>query len=285
MKGRICLVTGATAGIGKATARDLAARGATVVLVARDRKKGDAAVAEIRAATGNDAVSLLECDFASQASIRRLAAAYRERFDRLHVLVNNAGAIQGERRLTEDGLESTFAINHVGYFLLTTLLLDVLRASAPARIVNVASAIHMGAKLDLDQVAKVASSYSPMGAYGTSKLANVLFSAELARRLEGQGVTSNALHPGVVSTSFGDSGEGWMRFGLKIVRPFLIGPEEGAATSIHLASSPEVEGVTGKYFAKKKVARVDRRADDHALRAGLWELSERLVAASHPSTP
>ena len=252
-KNRICLVTGATSGIGKVTARELAKQGATVVAVARDAGRGQAAVDEIQRDSGNRDVHLMLADLSSQAAVRRLAAEYRGRYDRLHVLVNNAGAILGERVVTVDGLEGTFATNHLGYFLLTNLLPR--RAGgerAPARVVSVSSDAHRGAVLDFDDLQFERRAYSPMGAYSASKLANVLWGAELARRIEGRGVTSNTLHPGVVSSSFGDSGPAWMRFGVKLVRPLLISSDQGAETSVHLATSPDVEGVSGKYFAKKK---------------------------------
>jgi NAD(P)-dependent dehydrogenase (short-subunit alcohol dehydrogenase family) len=280
MKGNVTMVTGATAGIGLVTARELARQGATVVVVGRDEARGKAAVEGIRRDTGNDAVSLLLCDFSSQASIRKLAAAFKEKFDRLHVLVNNAGAMNGERHVTVDGLELTFAANHLGYFLLTTLLLDVIEKSAPARVVSVSSGVHRGAKIDFDDLQFEKRSYSQFAAYGQSKLANVLFSNELARRLAGKGVTSNSLHPGVIASNFGQSGSAFIRFGVKLIAPILATPEKGAATSIYLATSPEVEGVTGKYFIKKKAVHPSRLAQDVDLAKKLWAVSEELVAKS-----
>lgn len=279
MKGKICLVTGATAGIGKVTALELAKQGATVVVAARDPARGEGAVAEIKEASGNADVHLLRCDFSSQASIRELAAAYRAKFDRLHVLVNNAGAILGEHRMTDDGVEATFATNHLGYFLLTNLLLDVIEASAPARIVSVASDVHHTATLDFDDLSFQRRGYSPMAAYGMSKLANVVWSAELAQRLEGKGVTANSLHPGVIASNFGQSGPAWMRFGVKLVAPLLTSPQKGAATTLYLATSPEVEGVTGKYFKNKKPVRPNKAASDPETRRRLWEVSLAMVGA------
>jgi NAD(P)-dependent dehydrogenase (short-subunit alcohol dehydrogenase family) len=284
MKGRIALVTGFTAGIGKVTARELARRGATVVAVARDAARGQAAVDEIRGETGNADVHLLTCDFSSQADIRRLVADYRARYDRLHVLVNNAGGVLAERRLTVDGIEATFATNHLGYFLLTSLLLDVIKASAPARIVSVASEAHRGAKLDFDDLQYARRSYLSLDVYGASKLANVVWSAELARRLEGTGVTANSLHPGVIKSNFGQSGPGWMRFGIKLIRPFMITSEQGAETSLYLATSPDVEKVTGKYFSKKKERTPSKRARDPETGPRLWAVSEALVAKSAAAT-
>lgn len=280
MKDKVCLVTGFTAGIGKVTALELAKKGATVFAVARDEARGQAAVDEIRRGSSNDRVHLLVGDLSSQADVRKVAAGFLARHDRLHVLVNNAGAILGERRVTADGVEATLATNHLAYFLLTDLLLGALRAAAPARVVSVSSALHRGAALDLDDLQFERRAYSPMTAYGASKLANVLWAAELAERLRGSGVTSNSLHPGVIASNFGASGPGWMRFGVQLVRPFLITPEKGARTSLHLATAAEVEGVTGKYFDKRKPARADRRMEDAAVRRRLWELSEALVARS-----
>lgn len=274
------MVTGATAGIGKVTALELAKLGATVVTVGRDPGKGEATVAEIKAASGNGDVHGMLCDFSSQASIRALATTFRAKFDRLHVLVNNAGAILGERRTTEDGVEATFATNHIGYFLLTNLLLDVLKATAPARIVNVASEAHKSTKLDFSDPQFERRGYAPMAAYGASKLANIAWSAELARRLEGTGVTSNSLHPGVIASNFGQSGPGWMRFGVKLFAPLFITPEKGAATTLYLATSPEVEGVTGKYFKNKKAVTPNSQARDPETGRQLWAHSEKLVEKS-----
>jgi NAD(P)-dependent dehydrogenase (short-subunit alcohol dehydrogenase family) len=280
MKNRICLITGATLGIGKVTALALARAGATVVTVARNQARGQAAVDEIRRESGNAEVHLLVGDVSVQADVRRVAAEYRSRFDRLHVLVNNAGAVNGERVVTPDGLELTFAANHLGYFLLTNLLLDTLAASAPARVVSVASEAHRGSKLDFDDLQYEKRSYNSMGAYGASKLANIAWSAELARRVEGRGITANSLHPGVIASNFGASGPGWVRFGVKLIRPFLISSEKGAETSIHLATSPEVEGVTGKYFDKKKPREPSREASDPETARRLWEVSEDLTRKS-----
>jgi NAD(P)-dependent dehydrogenase (short-subunit alcohol dehydrogenase family) len=197
------------------------------------------------------------------------------------VLVNNAGAILGEHRLTDDGIEATFATNHLGPFLLTNLLLDVIRASAPARGVNVSATVHKKPRaLDLDAVVKAERGYAPMKAYQASKLANVLFTVELARRLEGTGVTANALHPGVVATNFGDSWTPLFQVLVKVARLFMIGPDKGAETTIHLAASPEVEGVTGKYFANKREARPSRLAADPDLARRLWARSEELTGLS-----
>lgn len=284
VNGKTCIVTGASAGIGKITARELARQGATVALVCRDRARGEAALGEIAKETGSSKLELFLCDFASQRAIRAFAAEFLTKHSELHVLVNNAGAIHGEHKLTEDGIESTFAVNHIGYFLLTSLLLGILRRSAPARIVNVASAAHQGGKLHLDDLEDAGASYSSFGAYSRSKLANIAFTAELARRLEGTGVTANSLHPGVVGTNFGDSGAAWLRFLVKLGRPFLRSPDSGAATSIYLATSPAVEGVTGKYFANSKPAVPSKLARDAEQAKRLWEKSEQLVLRSLPGS-
>lgn len=283
MRGRVCVVTGASSGIGKVTVRELARQGATVVAVVRDAGRGEAALAEVRADVGGADVSLALCDFASQRAVRKLAAELLERCPRIHVLVNNAGAILGARSLTEDGIEATFAVNHLGYFLLTELLLERLRASgtseAPARVVVVASEAHRSGHIDFDDLA-CERGYSPMRVYGTSKLANIAFTRELARRLEGSHVTANCMHPGVVATRFGDSGGALIRLGIKLVRPFFRTEAQGADTVIWLASAPEVAGVTGKYFVDRREKRPSREASDDGVAGKLWAASERLVASS-----
>jgi NAD(P)-dependent dehydrogenase (short-subunit alcohol dehydrogenase family) len=280
VKDKICLVTGATAGIGKVTARELARMGATVVIVARDRGRGESTVDQIRCETGNANVHLMLCDLSSQAAIRHLAVEYLARFDSLHVLVNNAGAIFRERRVTADGLEATFATNHIAYFLLTTLLLDAIKASAPARIVSVASELHRNHALDFDDLQFERRAYGAMHVYGQSKLANVIWSGELARRLEGTGVTANSLHPGTTASNIASSGPDWMRIGIKLLWPFLLTPDKGAETSLYLATSPEVERVSGKYFDKKKPCEASDAARDPATGRRLWTVSEDLTAKS-----
>ena len=277
MAGRTCLVTGATSGIGKATATALARLGAEVVLVARDPAKGQATVAELRAATGNSRVELLLADLASQASVRHAAEQIKRTHQRLHVLVNNAGGYWATRHLTPDGLELTLALNHLAYFLLTTLLLEPLRTSAPARIVNVTSSAQAFGRLHLDDL-QFQRRYRGQAAYNQSKLANVLFTYELARRLEGTGVTVNCAAPGVTRTNFGrdDSGP-VMRLLTPLARPFMRSPEEGADTPVWLASSPEVEGVTGRYYASRRARRSSRRSYDTELARRLWQVSEELT--------
>ena len=277
MQGKTVLVTGANQGIGKATAIALAQQGARVVIVARNPDKGTAALADIHAASGRDDAELIVADLSSQAEVRRAAAEFRARHDRLHVLVNNAGVYVPERHTTVDGLEETFALNHLGYFLLTRELLPVLRASAPARIVNVSSEAHRHAHMRWDDLLFERHHYRGFKAYGQSKLANVLFTYELARRLEGTGVTANCLHPGVIASGFGQTYGGAMSLLVKIGRPFLLTPEQGARTSIYLASSPEVEGVTGKYFSKSRPVRSNGLSYCQPAQEKLWALSEEMV--------
>ncbi|MEZ4594369.1 MAG: SDR family oxidoreductase [Chloroflexota bacterium] len=275
MNGKVCLVTGANAGLGKVTALELAKMGATVVMVARSEARGQAALAEVQQASGSSQVHLLLADLSSLAETRQLAAQFQAQYNRLDVLVNNAGAIFKDRQLSVDGYEMTFALNHLSYFLLTNLLLDLLKASAPARIVNVSSGAHMGGSLNFDDLMQ-AKKYRSFAAYSQSKLANVLFTYELARRLAGSGVTVNALHPGGVGTQFG-AGEGFMGWFFKLIRPFLLTPEQGAETQIYLASSPDVEGVTGKYFDKKKAVQSSKISYDTAVAQKLWQISEELT--------
>lgn len=273
MSGKICVVTGATSGIGEVTARELARQGATVIVVGRSQEKSAATVEKIEQETGNANVEYMLADLAVQQDVRGLAEQVEGRHQRLHVLVNNAGAVILKRQQTVDGIETTFALNHLSYFLLTNLLLDRLKAGAPARIVNVSSNAHERGKLDFDDL----QGASGFGAYARSKLANVMFTYELARRLEGTGVTANVLHPGLVATNFGTNN------GLvgRLLRPLFdrraISPEEGARTSIYLASSPEVEGVTGRYFVKETETRSAPRSYDERAQARLWEASAELT--------
>jgi len=279
MQNKICLVTGANSGIGKETALALAEKGATVVMICRDQARGEAARQEIIEQSGNNAVDLLIADMSSQQSIRQVAAKFQQKYDALHVLVNNAGAAFRGRQESVDGVELTFALNHLGYFLLTDLLLETIKASAPARIVNVASDAHKGANFDLDDV-QLTKKYALFKAYANSKLANVLFSNELDRRLnatEDSGVTVNALHPGVVRTNIWGGMIPLLGPIIRFIGRFVMRtPEEGATTSIYLASSPEVDGVSGKYFVDCAEKYPSRLAQDEDAARKLWEVSEGL---------
>ncbi len=278
LRDRVCVVTGASSGIGLETARELAALGATVVLICRDRTRGDAARTSIVESTGNQSIELLLADMASQRQVREAAAQFRATHDRLDILVNNAGAVFPRRELTEDGIERTFAVNHLGYFLLTTLLLDLIEASAPARIVNVASGAHRRARLDFDDLGGDRSR-GAMSAYGRSKLANVMFSYELSRRLEGSGVTVNAIHPGLVATNFGSSVR-WARWLTRPIRRFMTQPDEAGAAVVRLAAAPDLEGVSGRYYSKWDEERSSDVSYDLQAQRRLWSASEALVAGS-----
>lgn len=277
MGGKTVLVTGGTGGIGRATAAGLAAMGARVGIVGRDRDRAEAAATGIRGESGNPAVDVFIADMSSQAEVRRLAAEVLAAYPRLDVLVNNVGGYWATRHVTADGLEHTFAVNHLAPFLLTNLLLDRLRASAPARIVTVSSGAQAFGRIDFDDL-QGERGYSGQRAYNASKLANVMFTYELARRLDGTGVTATVLHPGVVRTAFGaeDAGK-LMRTLNPMVRPLMKSPERGARTSIHLASAPGVRGVTGRYFANGKPRRSAKRSYDTAVAARLWQVSTALV--------
>jgi NAD(P)-dependent dehydrogenase (short-subunit alcohol dehydrogenase family) len=285
MRGSIVLVTGGTGGIGLATATGLAALGARVGIVGRSAGRGNDAAATVREHVPSAQVDVFEADLSSQADVRRLAGEVEATYPRLDVLVNNVGGYWAHRHVTADGLERTFALNHLAPFLLTHLLLDRLVASAPSRVVTVSSGAQSMGRIDLDDL-QGEHSYSGQRAYNQSKLANVLFTYELARRLEGTGVTATVLHPGVVRTSFGheDSGR-WMRWMLPVVRPFMNTPAQGAATSIHLASSPDVAGVSGAYFANLRPRESSAASYDRDLARRLWDASAALVGVEWTSHP
>ncbi len=276
MNSRVCLVTGGNSGIGKAAALGLAKLGATVVIVSRDRAKGEAAVEEIRSKSGNQHVDLMVTDLSSLHSVRELARDFLAKYRQLHVLVNNAGIFLPKRVATVDGLEATFATNHLGHFLLTMLLLDTIKAGAPSRIINVTSDAHHGSKIDFEDL-QGEKRYSGYKAYGQSKLANILFTYELARRLEGTGVTVNCLHPGLVRTGFGKDGGGLMSVGVRVLAPFMMGPEKAAKAAVRLASAPQLEGVSGKFFSKGKEAKSSVESYDVEVARRLWEVSEQLT--------
>ncbi len=273
MQGKICLVTGAASGIGAVTARTLAQQGAAVVLVDRNAEGGMAMVDQIKQRTGDSAVEFMRADLSSQKEICQLAQQFTNRYQRLDVLVNNAGALFPQRRETIDGLEMTFALNYLGYFRLTNLLLARLKASAPARIVNVASRTHALAQINFDDL-QSRSGYRGRQAYAHSKLAIVLFTYELARRLQGTGVTVNVVDPGTVATNFPMNNGKLIGLAVRLFSFALPSPEEGAQTSIYLATSPEVEGVSGKYFVKCKAVPSSPASYDTATASRLWQVSE-----------
>jgi NAD(P)-dependent dehydrogenase (short-subunit alcohol dehydrogenase family) len=272
MKGKICLVTGANAGIGRATALGLAQMGATVIMVCRSRERGETVQREIRAESGNSQVDLLLADLSAQADIRRLAADINANYSALHVLINNAAIIPQQRRETADHLEMQFAVNHLAYFLLTNLLLDKLKASAPARIVNVASQVHASGVIDFDDL-QARRHYHASQVYSNTKLANVLFTYELARRLQGSGVTVNCLHPGVVATNLLNDYMG-VPHGR---RDRGIDTSKGAQTSLYLATSPELAVVSGRYYVNQEERRSTAVAYDETLARRLWQVSAELT--------
>jgi NAD(P)-dependent dehydrogenase (short-subunit alcohol dehydrogenase family) len=280
MTGRTCMITGATSGIGQAAALALARLGASLVLVGRDPERGERALEEIRRASRVGDATLLLADLSSQSEIRRLAADFLATGRPLHVLLNNAGVINLRREESGDGVETTFAVNHLAYFLLTGLLLERLKESAPARVVNVASDAHRGAgRLDFDDL-ESRRQYTPMRVYGRSKLANILFTRELARRLAGSGVTANSMHPGFVGSNFAKNNGLLGIAAMTLLRPFARSPEKGAETAVYLCSSPEIEGVTGEYFQDCKPHKPRAFALDDGDARRLWEVSEHMTSFS-----
>lgn len=280
MTGKTVVITGGNSGIGFETAAALAGAGARVVITARSEERGRAALERLNAGSPAVPVELAVFDLASLRSVREGAAELLDRLPRIDVLVNNAGLMLSDRRETVDGLEMTFQVNHLGPFLLTVLLLDRLKASAPSRIINVASTAHQSARsgMDFDDL-QATGGYGGMAVYGRSKLANILFTNELARRLEGSGVTANSLHPGTVRTGWAGEGDakGLFALGVAIGRPFFLSPARGAKTSVYLASSPEVDDVSGRYFVRCRPRTPSKAARDEAAARRLWEVSEGLA--------
>jgi NAD(P)-dependent dehydrogenase (short-subunit alcohol dehydrogenase family) len=278
MDGKTVLITGATNGIGKVAALELAKKGANVVIVGRNPAKTTETVAEIKAGSGNPNVGMIVADLSSMAEVRKVADAFKANHSRLDVLINNAGAVFADRQKTVDGYEMTFAFNHLAYFLLTNLLLDMLKASAPAHIVNVSSAAHTNGVLNFDDLDSK-NNYGMGGfrAYGLSKLANIMFTYELSRQLEGTGVIANVLHPGLVGTGFGMNNNRMMRFAMRLIAPFSLTPEQGADTIIYLASSPQVSGVSGKYWNKRTAIQSAPASYDEAAQKKLWVVSEQMT--------
>ena len=285
MTGKICLVTGANDGIGKATATGLARMGATVVMVCRNRERGETAQAEIMADSGNENVDLLIGDLSSQGSIRKLARTFASKYQELHILINNAGTIPGRRRVTVDGLETQFAVNHLAPFLLTNLLLDVLKASARARVVTVSSQVHSKSPLDFEDF-RSDREYAASQVYRKTKLANILFTYELARRLEGTNVTANCLHPGVIATKLLDDYMGGSRdAGFGSDNTFGSSPDEGACVVLYVAASPEIEGISGKYFFDSAVRETAPVTYDEEHARRLWDVSAELTCLTSWPAP
>jgi NAD(P)-dependent dehydrogenase (short-subunit alcohol dehydrogenase family) len=285
MKEKICIITGSNSGIGKETVVSLAAMGATVVMVVRDQERGEKARREIVKQTGNNSVNLMICDLSSMDSIRRFAKEFKKRYDRLDVLVNNAGALFNKREVTSEGFERTLAVNYLGPFLLTYELLDLLKASVPSRIINVSSGLAKNGQVDLDDLQSEnnfagTKAYSSVRApvYANTKLVLMMFTYELARRLKGSGVTANVLMPGFVATNLGkNSGSLSSSIMFKMVRPMQVGAKKGAETSVYLASSEEVKDVTGKCFAKKKQVMTCPVSYDEGLQKRLWKKTESML--------
>ena len=273
MDGKVCMITGANSGIGLSTAKGLAKLGATLILVCRNKEKGDKALREIQYETQNDKIDLLLADLSSQKSVRDLASSFKTKYDKLDVLINNAGTYCTKRTFTEDGIETTFAVNHLAYFLLSNLLLDDLKASSSSRIIIVSSGLERQGKINFDDLQCEKGYFFGYRAYGQSKLANILFTYELAHRLAGTRITVNCLHPGFVKTNLIRT----RRLITFLLSPLQITPEKGAETSIYLASSAEVEGITGKYFASKKETKSSKGSYDESISKRLWEVSAELT--------
>jgi NAD(P)-dependent dehydrogenase (short-subunit alcohol dehydrogenase family) len=281
MTGKTCVVTGANSGIGKETALGLARMGARVALVCRNQQKGEAALADIQRQTGSSHLDLLIADMSSFGSVRALAAQIRQRYPRLDVLINNAGAAVQHRTLSADSIEMTVAGNYLGAALLTMLLLDVLKASAPSRIVNVSSEAQRNARLDLNDLQYERRKYNPLAAYGQSKLLMNAFTFELARRLEGTGVTVNCLHPGVVATNIWPTDAPLLaKIIIGVMKPFMLNPKRGAAVSLYVATSPDIANVSGEYFVKSKPARSNPLSRDPQVMAAVWQWTEKTVGAT-----
>ncbi len=276
MTDKVCLITGGNSGIGKASALGLARLNATVVIISRDKDKGEAALMEIRAKSGNRNLDAMTADLSSQDSVRELVHDFRARYKKLNVLINNAGIFLPKRNQTVDGLEATFATNHLGHFLLTNLLLDILKTSAPSRIINLTSSAHFGTEINFEDL-KGEKKYSGYHAYSQSKLPNILFTHQLAKQIEGAGVTVNSLHPGVVRTGFGKDQRGLMSVLVTIGRPLMISPERAAEAVIYLATSPDMEAVTGKFFSRGKESKSSTQSYDEKSAERLWKLSAELT--------
>jgi len=277
VQGKTIVATGATSGIGAEAAEALARQGARIIFIARDPERGRQTQQRLETAGPGLGHRLLLADLSLIAETRRVGAEIAASEPRIDALINNAGALYSQRRVTREGLELTFALNHMAYFVLTIALLERLRASGRARIVSTSSRAHSGARLHFDDL-QSARGYNGFAVYGRSKLANILFTRELARRLDGSGVTANCLHPGVVATRFADEAGGWLQALFRLGRPLMISPQSGADTIVHLVSSPEVAGITGEYFVRRRVVEPSAAARNMQDAARLWEISERLAA-------
>jgi len=275
MKGKICMITGANSGIGKATAIGLAHLGATLVLVCRDQTRAEKAIAEIKKKTGNESIDLIITDLSSQKGIHDLVSEFKNRYNKLHVLINNAGVNLSKRILTEDGIETTFAVNYLAYFMLCNLLLDRLKNSAPARIINVASSIQ-AKSVNFDDL-NGEKHYGQLKAYAQSKLAVVLFSYEFARRIKGTGISVNCLHPGYVKTNMIRNFRNFVKYFYHLIGLFMKSPKRGAKTSVYLASTPEIDGATGIYFKRRKEAKSVKISYDETVAKELWDVSVKLT--------
>jgi len=276
MDGKVVLITGATSGIGKVTAKTIAGMGAKVVILGRDEGKGQQLLDEVSNTTARRDVEFILCDMASLDNVRKAALEFRSRYDRLDVLLDNAGGINGKRKVTAEGFEYTLGVNHLAHFVLTNLLLDKLKASAPSRIVVTSSSAHAMGHMDFDDL-MAERKYRYLKVYGQSKLANVLFTFELARRLQSTGVTANCFHPGAIRSNFVNGMGGAASVMAPVVGVFMHSPKKGAETQIYLASSPEVEGVTGKYFFKRMVKQSSAESTDEDVAKRLWKVSEELT--------
>ncbi len=276
----VVIVTGASAGIGKAAAAELAKTNAQIVMLCRDRTRGEQALREVRAQSGSSNLTLMLCDLGSQKSIEAFCLAFRKKYSRLDVLINNAGVAMFKRRVTADGYEAHFGVNHLGAFLLTNRLLDLLIASAPSRIVNVSSNTHANGRIFFDDV-NLTNNYRPWRAYEQSKLANIMFTYSLAEQLAGTGVVANCLHPGAVATSIGvNRSTHFAKIIRRIIKPFFLTAEKGAQTVVYLAASPEIQGITGKYFYRKQPVPSSKLSYDKAAAKRLWDLSEQMTQTS-----
>ncbi|MFX0038732.1 MAG: SDR family oxidoreductase [Promethearchaeota archaeon] len=275
MNGKICMITGANSGIGKATAIGLAKLGASLILVCRDQNRAEGALKEIKEKTGNESIDLILADLSSQKGIHDLVSEFKHRYEKLHVLINNVGVNLHQHTLTEDGIETTFAVNYLSHFLLSNLLFDTLKNSAPARIVNVASSVQ-AKTIDFDDL-NGDNHYHQLKAYSQSKLAVVLFTREFARKIAGTGVSVNCLHPGYVKTNMIRNFRPFVKYFYHLIGLFMLTPKSGAKTSIYLASSPEIDGASGEYFKRRKVAKSVKISYDKGIAKQLWDMSVKLT--------